>query len=301
MGLVRHWYRLVRVVVDAPSQEQGDRNPSWNSTRMGGKEVPLEVLGTGECQAGEQFCWKEPGAQQEQELVACPGSREGQQPPSCVNESLVTGSAGRALLSQPLCCGIQSGASEQDRHGPTTAGPAKATLVLGGWSTCPVRRGWGIKPFSPWRKKVLLEDLRAAIQHHEVTKNMGPGSPQSCMLRDWEKRGTSWKGRWRLNITNTVSPYNPAVPQVAQRGCAFSFLGNFSRSTCMWPCFEQRVSPRTSWSPSQPGLSYATRSGGEDRGQSYNSKGITFGEVSCTSSMHGFCLLAFYKVKSSWT
>lgn len=92
------------------------------------------------------------------------------------------------------------------------------------------------------------------------------------------------------------------MPQVAQRGRAFSVFGVFQNPLfwpCMWPYFEQQVRPRSSWSPSQSELSYATRSSGEDRWQNYNNKEVTFRVISCSSSMHGFCLLAFYKVWST--
>lgn len=203
----------------------------------------------------------------------------------------------RNSSSQPTTPSLKT--SEQERHWPATAGPAKATPMFGGWSTCPVRRGWGSRPCSPWRKNVLLGHLRAALQHQKVVKNMCPGSPLSCMVGGSEKRGTSWKGRCRLDINNTVSPHNPAVTRVAQKG-AFSFLGSFSRSAALtlhlallWAASKTKDLVRSlptsmQWDPV-----------GKTEGRGIITNKLHIREVSCSSSMCGLYLLAFYIVWST--
>lgn len=137
-----------------------------------------------------------------------------------------------ALLSQPHPAAASSlGTSEQQRHWATTAGPVKATLVFGGWSTLPCEeglQGWSLYTL---KKRGLLGVLTAAPQHHKVIKNMGPGSPPHAWWVVEKKRSTSQKGGggW----AKIILFHNPAVTQVAQGDCAFSFLGSFSRSTAL--------------------------------------------------------------------
>lgn len=105
----------------------------------------------------------------------------------------------------------------------------RSAQCLGAGALTGVRKGWGHRPCSSWRKEVLLGVLRAALQHHKVIKNMGPRLSAVMHGGRLRKKGHKLK----RDINNTVALHNPAVPQVGQRGCAFSFLGSFSRSTVL--------------------------------------------------------------------
>jgi len=66
----------------------------------------------------------------------------------------------------------------------------KAVEMVGAWSTCPARRGWGNRACSPWRRD-SLEQL--SDTYREITEKMEPCSLQRCILGE-QKTMTDWNG-----------------------------------------------------------------------------------------------------------
>lgn len=108
---------------------------------MPGKEVPLKVLGTGECQAGEQSAeralghsknkswWHVLAAERDSSL---PAVWKGAWPPDQQKQLFSASYTALWHLCWRPLNGLDMGQPQQVQ---------KATPVFRGWSTCPVKRG----------------------------------------------------------------------------------------------------------------------------------------------------------------